>query len=126
MDPDRNDERGEREAESASAEVGLRGSREATLGTQGLRVERAEGTVPSAAPDDRRVSPYANSASGDASDDEPRASREASLGESTASPSGTAAGGLAPEDRALPYGSRPGDPDPERDWTRDVRNPSSE
>ena len=111
-------ERNEQAAQSAPTEEGLRGSREATLGAQGLRVSKAEDTVPATAPDDNRVSAYADTASGEDSGDEPRASREASLGANATSTAGTAAGGLAPEDQALPYGSRPGDPDPERDWTR--------
>lgn len=94
----------------------LRGSREAMLGADGLRVSKASGTVPSKAPDDRRPSAYADAAP---AHEGSTASREASLG-------GTAvethpAGALAPEDERLPYGARPGDPEPERDWARDEK-----
>ncbi|MFW5969753.1 MAG: hypothetical protein ACOCP9_03870 [Halofilum sp. (in: g-proteobacteria)] len=95
----------------------LRGSREAMLGADGLRVSKASGTVPAKRPDDSRPSAYADDDSDKVADDEVHASREASLG-------GTAtenhpAGALAPEDERLPYGARPGDPEPERDWAHD-------
>lgn len=91
----------------------LRGSREATLGADGLNVSKASGTVPATAPDDSRPSAYANSEArteGEAFN----ASREASLGgEVTAT---RAAGELVPEDPSLTQGAAPGDPDPERNW----------
>jgi hypothetical protein len=112
-----------RKGENAGAGKGtdapLRGSREAMLGADGLRVSKASGTTPSRKPDDSRPSAYADDHPDKVADDEVHASREASLG-------GTAtenhpAGALAPEDERLPYGARPGDPDPERHWARDEK-----
>jgi len=109
--------KGERRGSGGENDAPLRGSREAMLGADGLRVSKASGTVPSKRPDDSRPSAYADDDPAKVIDDEVHASREASLG-------GTAtenhpAGALAPEDESLPYGTRPGDPDPERNWARD-------
>lgn len=109
--------KGERQDNGEEADAAVRGSREAMLGADGLRVSRASGTTPATRPDDSRPSAYAGHDPEPVADDEVHASREASLG-------GTAtenhpAGGLAPEDERLPYGARPGDPEPERNWARD-------
>ena len=96
----------------------LRGSREASLGADGLHVSKATDTMPSRAPDDERPSAYADADADAAPEDEFHASREASLG-GTPSVS-RPAGGLAPEDQPLPPGAVPGDPDPERDWANDA------
>ncbi len=111
--------KGERPASGREADALLRGSREAMLGADGLRVSKASGTVPAKRPDDSRPSVYADDDPAKVADDEVHASREASLG-------GTAtehhpAGALAPEDERLPYGARPGDPEPERGWARDEK-----
>lgn len=111
--------KGERPARGADADAGVRGSREAMLGADGLRVSKASGTTPSKRPDDSRPSAYADDDPARVADDEVHASREASLG-------GTAtenhpAGALAPEDERLPWGERPGDPKPEREWARDEK-----
>ena len=100
-------------------DIPLRGSREAMLGTEGLRVSRAQGTTPARAPDDSRPPAYGGyEQEGDADDAQARcASREAALGGSSSGM--RAAGGLAPEDERLPHGARPGDPDPERNWADD-------
>lgn len=109
----------ERPAGGRDTGAPLRGSREAMLGADGLRVSKASGTVPAKRPDDSRPSAYADDDPEQVADDEVHASREASLG-------GTAtehhpAGELAAEDERLPYGARPGDPEPERDWARDEK-----
>lgn len=109
--------KGERPA--ADTDAPLHGSREAMLGADGLRISKASGTVPAKRPDDSRRAVYADEDPARVADDEVHASREASLG-------GTAienhpAGALAPEDERLPYGARPGDPEPERDWARDEK-----
>lgn len=106
-------------ARDEEAGAGVRGSREAMLGADGLRVSKASGTTPATRPDDSRPSAYADDDPEPVAADEVHASREASLG-------GTAtekhpAGGLAPEDERLPYGARPGDPEPERNWARDEK-----
>lgn len=111
--------KGERSSTGRGADAALRGSREAMLGADGLRVSKASGTVPAKRPDDSRPSAYVDDIPGEVADDEVHASREASLG-------GTAtenhpAGALAPEDERLPYGARPGDPEPERNWARDEK-----
>ena len=108
---------GKRAAGGRETDTPLRGSREAMLGADGLRVSKASGTVPAKRPDDSRPSAYADADPAEAADNEVHASREASLG-------GTAtenypAGALAREDERLAYGTRPGDPDPERNWARD-------
>jgi len=101
------------------AGAAVSGSREAMLGSHGLRVSKASGTTPATRPDDSRPSAYADDTPEPVADDEVHASREASLGgTATGNPP---AGGLAPEDQRLPYGARPGDPDPERDWARDEK-----
>ena len=109
--------KGEPPASGREADAPVRGSREAMLGAGGLRITKASGTVPAKCADDSRPSAYADDHPAIVADDEVHASREASLG-------GTAvenhpAGALAPEDERLPYGARPGDPDPERNWARD-------
>lgn len=104
--------------EANAGEVPLRGSREASLGADGLRISRAEGTTPARAPDDSRPPAYGGYDGEEEGDAEKRyASREAALG--GPSPATPAAGGLAPEDEQLPRGARPGDPDPERNWAED-------
>ena len=95
----------------------LRGSREAMLGADGLRISKASGTVPARRADDSRPSAYADDDPAKVADDEVHASREARLG--GAATENHPAGALAPEDERLPYGTRPGDPDPERNWARD-------
>ena len=107
----------ERPPGGREADVALRGSREAMLGADGLRVSKASGTVPAKSPDAARPSAYAGDQPAKVADDEVHASREASLG-GTASENHPA-GALAPEDERLPYGARPGDPEPERNWARD-------
>lgn len=102
---------------AADSDAPLRASREASLGADGLHVSQASGTVPATAPDDSRESAYADTTPTD--DDEFHASREASLGGSYSS--SMRAGVLSPEDRELPAGAQPGDPDPERDWASDDR-----
>lgn len=109
--------KGERAAGGREADAPLRGSREAMLGADGLRVSKASGTVPAKRPDDSRAPVYADDDPGKVADDEVHASREASLGGSATE--NHPAGALAPEDERLPYGARPGDPEPERDWARD-------
>lgn len=111
--------KGEQPASGREAEAPLRGSREAMLGADGLHVSKASGTTPAMRPDDARPSAYADDNPAKVADDEVHASREASLG-------GVAiethpAGALAPEDERLPYGERPGDPKPERNWARDEK-----
>lgn len=97
----------------------LRGSREATLGADGLNVSQASGTVPASPPDDDRPSVYADADPDAATDDEFHASREASLGGSVSV--NMRAGVLSPDDPGFSQGSQPGDPDPERDWASDAR-----
>lgn len=111
--------KGERRGSGREADAVLRGSREAMLGADGLRVSKASGTVPAKRPDDSRPSAYADDDPAKVADDEVHASREASLGGTAAEKH--PAGALAPEDERLPYGARPGDPDPERNWARDER-----
>lgn len=98
----------------------IRGSREATLGTEGLRVSTASGTVPATAPDDNRPPVYADSKPEIAAEEEFHASREANLGGSAVA--ARPAGGLVPEDRTCPRGTAPGDPEPEREWARESGN----
>jgi len=109
--------KGERTPGGRKPDAALRGSREALLGAEGLRVSKASGTVPAQRPDDTRPSAYADDDPAKVADDEVHASREASLGGTVTE--SHPAGELAPEDERLPYGARPGDPEPERNWARD-------
>lgn len=109
----------ERPAAGEVTDAPLRGSREAMLGADGLRISKASGTVPAKRPDDSRPSAYADDDPAKSADDEVHASREASLGGAVSE--SHPAGVLAPEDERLPYGARPGDPEPERDWARDEK-----
>lgn len=111
--------KGERAGAGKETDAPLRGSREAMLGADGLRVSKASGTTPAKKPDDSRPSAYADDDPAKVADDEVHASREASLGGTAAE--NHPAGGLAPEDEPLPYGARPGDPEPERNWARDEK-----
>lgn len=111
--------KGERPASGREQDAPLRGSREAMLGADGLRVSKASGTTPAKRPDDSRPSAYADDNPATVADDEVHASREASLGGTAAE--NHPAGALAPEDERLTYGARPGDPEPERDWARDEK-----
>jgi len=81
----------------------VRGSREATLGADGLRPVSASGTVPAVPSDWRRASAYADAEAERPAPDEPAPSREAALGGAAidAHPAGTLAPEEAPEEEAL-------------------------
>lgn len=107
----------DKDTDPETREVSLRGSREASLGADGLRISKAVSTTPAHAPDDSRPPAYAEH-DREEGEEVRYASREAALGGHSVPV--RPAGGLPPEDEeALPRGSRPGDPDPERDWAEE-------
>ncbi len=106
----------------AAWDILLRGSREATLGADGLRISRAGDATPARSQDDSRPPVYADDPSV-AAPQEGDAAREAVLG----GPSSNTrpASGLAPEDESLARGAGPGDPDPERDSSEEAGSKKS-